>query len=68
MQNLVVLMLCSYVMAGLFDMICVGLRQLKEAEDYLTYSTLTTCNHASKDLTDFGAHPVFLHLSSASHS
>jgi hypothetical protein len=52
------MLICSYVMLGLFDMIGIGLRQLRETEDYKTYSILTACKLSDKSLRDFGAHPV----------
>lgn len=48
----------SYVMLGLFDMIGIGLRQLRETDDYKTYSILNACKMSQKSLKDFGAHPV----------
>eukprot|EP01127_Copromyxa_protea_P002855 TRINITY_DN12788_c0_g1_i1.p1 TRINITY_DN12788_c0_g1~~TRINITY_DN12788_c0_g1_i1.p1 ORF type:complete len:503 (-),score=54.06 TRINITY_DN12788_c0_g1_i1:7-1491(-) len=52
----------SYVMSGLFDMICIGLRQLREADDYKTYSVLNACKVSSLTLKDFDSHPEMTNI------
>mgnify|MGYP006973218862 CR=1 FL=1 len=48
----------SFVMVGLFDMICIGLRQLRETEDIAISNIINACKANEIQLKDFEANPV----------